>query len=383
VREEFLKKGSTTMKRHAIFWGIIFALALGLWGCSSGQKQSVNSKIRVRGLVDTVGFAHTAWQMDSIMQRIRRLQGKQLRQAWKRAHVTEHTAWKVAVSPHDDYGYVGYLYPAVLKEVKAKTVILFGVAHKARLLHLENQIIFDTYPYWHGPYGPIKVSSVREEIEKELPQTVYQINDSMQTMEHSVEALLPFLQYYRKDREIISILVPYMPYDRIEAIGRALGQAIANVAREHGWQWGKDFALVISTDAVHYGDQDWGGKNFARYGTDEKGTRQAVAHEYEIIDSCLVGTISPRKIKKFTEYTVDDKDFRKYKWTWCGRYSVPMGLMTAYYLSKNLNIPLNGRLIGYANSIDHAPLPVKDLHMGFTAPANLHHWVGYAALGWE
>ena len=361
---------------------ITFTLAIGLYNCSS-KKEKVQMKTGVRGLVDTVGFAHLNWQMDSVMQRIQRLQGEKLAEALKKANINEQTIWKVAISPHDDYGYVGYLYPAVLKEVKAKTIILFGVAHKARLLNLENQIIFDTYPYWHGPYGPIKVSPVREEIIKELPQTVYQINDSMQTIEHSVEAILPFLQHFQKDRQIISILVPYMPYNRMEAIGKPLARAIANVVREHGWQWGKDFALVISTDAVHYGDQDWGGKNFAVYGTDAAGYKKAVAHEYEIINNCLVGALTPEKIKKFTEYTVDAKDFKKYKWTWCGRYSVPMGLMTAYYLSKDLNVPLNGRLVGYANSIDHKPLPVKDLRMGFTAPANPHHWVGYAALGWE
>ncbi len=370
------------MKNYILFLSLplLFGLLI-MGGCS--QKNEIKPKHTTRGLVDTVGFAHRAWQMDSLMQRIERLQKDSLRAATKRAGITSQTRWKVAICPHDDYGYVGYLYPAVLQGVKAKTIILFGVAHKARKLHLENQIIFDTYPSWHGPYGPIKVSPVREEIEKQLPKWSYQINDSMQTIEHSVEAILPFLQYFGRDREIVSILVPYMPFSQMQKIAQPLAAAIASVAKKHGWQWGKDFAIVISTDAVHYGDKDWGGSNFAFYGADSNGYRKAVDHEYEIIHQCLTGPLQENRIRKFTEYTVDKNDFHKYIWTWCGRYSVPMGLLTAYDLSKILNEPLTGHLVGYANSISHPPLPVKDLHMGFTAPANIHHWVGYAAIGYK
>ena len=371
------------MFKKLFFFVLFISIAMLFTQCKSEKSKLVPRKTTVRGLVDTVGFAHLSWQMDSLMQRILRLQKKPLLKAIQQGEVTPQTQFKVAISPHDDYGYVGYLYPAVMEGIKAKTVIIFGVAHKARLLNLENQIIFDTYPAWHGPYGPIKVSNIREEIINQLPDKVYQINDSMQTIEHSVEALLPFLQYYRRDREFVSILVPYMSFERMRQIAQPLARAIAKVANRRHWQWGRDFALVISTDAVHYGDQDWGGKNFAFYGVDSAGYEKAVAHEMEIINNCLKGPLREEGIRKFTQYTVQVNDFKKYKWTWCGRYSVPMGLETAYYLSKELKQNLTGRLIGYANSIDHAPLPVKDLRMGFTAPANMHHWVGYVAMGWE
>ena len=147
-------------------------------------------------MVDTVGFAQSSWQVDSIVVRIHRNQGRQLENVFKSANVKKDTQWKVVISPHDDYTYVGYLYPAALAHVKAHTVFLFGVAHKARKLNLANQIIFDTYPQWYGPYGPIRVSSVREAIINNLPKEIFQVNDTMQVMEHSVEALLPFLQHF-------------------------------------------------------------------------------------------------------------------------------------------------------------------------------------------
>ncbi len=82
--------------------------------------------------------------------------------------------------------------------------------------------------------------------------------------------------------------------------------------------------------------------------------------------------------------TVDENDFKKYKWTWCGRYSIPFGLMTAYYLNGQLHKGdfLYGKYISYSTSHEFPPIPVEDLGMGVTAPANHNHWVGYASIGY-
>ena len=89
------------------------------------------------------------------------------------------------------------------------------------------------------------------------------------------------------------------------------------------------------------------------------------------------------KVRELSNYLVDEKNYKEYKWTWCGRYSVPFGLATSYHLQNLLGINLQGILLDYSTSIDQKPLPVEDLKMGHTAPANLHHWVGYAALGYQ
>ena len=345
-------------------------------GCSSGGGHRAEGKLR--GLVDTVGFAHEAWQMDSLTARIRKTEGVFLR-PWE-----EGPHWRVCISPHDDYTYVGYLYPAVLGRVKTPLVILFGVAHKARRLHLKDHLVIGTYTAYRGPWGNIPVSSLREEIFSRLDTSLYTVSDSMMGIEHSLEALLPFLQYYDRQVTILPVLVPYMSYDRMQQTAPALAQAIREVTDRHHLVWGKDYSLVISTDAVHYGDEQWGGKNYAPYGTDSAGLAQAVAHEHEIIDSSLTGPLSPARIRRFTEYTVQPDDYMSYKWTWCGRYSVPFGLLTAWHLQQLTGTPsLQGTLVGYRNSIDHTPIPVKDLNMGVTAPAYNHHWVGYAAVGYE
>jgi AmmeMemoRadiSam system protein B len=346
-----------------------------LMACSLEIKEQAT----MRPLADTIGFAHRDWQMDSVMARLDRFVSED--------HVGKNFHFqgipRVLISPHDDYAYVGSLYPAALRNIRAKTIILFGVAHKARLLGLEDLVIFDSYDFWQGPYGKVKVSPVREAIIKEMPQAFYQVNDSMQKIEHSIEAIVPFLQYYNRDVQIVSILVPYMSFERIQEIAGLLSRAIKKATIDKGLNWGKDFAIIISTDAVHYGDEGWGGSNFARYGTDSAGYLQAMFHEYEIMNN-LAGNLDLLKIRAFCDSTVMEDDYRKYKWTWCGRYSVPMGLATAFTMNELLGKePLVGSIIGYATSIDHETLSVEDLGMGTTAPASMHHWVGYAALGYR
>ena len=340
---------------------------------------------KLRGLADTVGFAHQAWQMDSVMKRIEAAYGKKIAAIQKEKNISDNDAWKIAISPHDDYTYVSYMYPLVLKNVKAKAIIFFGVAHKAKQLNLQGKIIFDSFSYWRGCYGNIKVSALREKIISKLPKEMYEVNDSMQTIEHSVEGILPFIQYYNRNVEIISILVHYNSFDNMNKMAKPLAEAIAYVMQENKLQWGSDIALIISTDAVHYGDEDWSGPNFARFGADSAGYEKAIALEKEIMDTCLKGKLEKAKAKKFCNYTIKKEDYKEYLWIWCGRYSVPMGLLTGFYLSEILNTPLDGIPLDYLTSISisNKHIKVDDLKMGTTAPAKLRHWVGYASVGYK
>lgn len=363
---------------------ILFTLfLLTIISISPGELKKQYENISLRKFADTIGFAQYEWQMEKLIKMIQKEQGKYLQKALKTVNENGVKRWKVVISPHDDFCYVGYLYPAILKNLKAKTVILFGVAHKAKDLGLEDKLIFDEYEYWHAPYGPIKVSSVREDLIKDLPPELTIVSRKMHTIEHSLEALIPFIQHYNRDLEIVPILVPYMNYEKISVIGKEFADTMEKIIKKRNWKWGKDFAIAISSDSVHYGDRNWGGKNYARFGTNDDGYKKAVELENEIINKCLEGKISKEKIKTFTGYTVQKGDHREYKWTWCGRYSIPAGLMASYYLSKKLSITLEGVNVGYRTSITLPPLETKNLKMGLTAPASLHHWVGYTAIGYK
>ena len=276
------------------------------------------------------------------------------------------------------------MYPAVLKNIQAGTIIIFGVAHKAGSFNLENQLVFDSFSAWHGPYGEVKVSSLRDEMISQLQGDMAVVHDSMQTVEHSVEALIPFLQFQDRDIEIISILVPYMDFERMKTVSQHLAGALFKIMHQKNLHWGEDIALLISSDAVHYGDEDWGGKNYAPYGTDSAGNARAVSYEREIISTCFEGKLTGEKIARFFSYTVNPDNFKEYKWTWCGRYSIPFGLLTSRYLqSLQAGSPITGIPVAYATSISQPCLKVEDLSMGQTAIATPRHWVGYPAIGFK
>jgi AmmeMemoRadiSam system protein B len=365
------------MKFTVIISGLLVVLFAG--ACTTNKK-SENTAYRIRPVADTVGFAHLDWQMDSVVSCINSMFKNDLQQAAQ----SEEIAWRAAICPHDDYTYASWLYPTVLKNMKAKTVIIFGVAHKARNFGLENRSVFDSFDAWRGPYGNVKVSPLREKIMEKLDQELFVVHDSLQTAEHSVESMIPFLQHQNRDVEIISILGPYMPQIRMDSIAEQLSLALQSVAAENNLSWGKDFALLITTDAVHYGCDEWGGKNYAPFGCDSAGYKMAVDREHEILATCFTGKLTNEKANSFIRYTVQENDYREYKWTWCGRYTVPLGLKVAYYLQQiNGSAPLEGLPLGYETSISHRELPVSDLRMGKTAVAKVQHWVGYAAVGYK
>jgi AmmeMemoRadiSam system protein B len=338
-----------------------------------------------RGLADPVGFAHRREQIEAVMERIAARDGARLAGVREAKRIAPDECWRLAIAPHDDYAYAGFMYPLVLRNIAAATVIIFGVAHRARELGLEDRLVFDSFTHWRGPYGDIAVSSLREEIVAQLPEASFCVNDEMQSIEHSVEAKLPFLQHFNRTIEIVPILVPYMSFARMRELAGPLARAIAFATHERNLAWGADVALIASTDAVHYGDEGWGGKNFARYGVDRAGYARALEHEHRILRDCFDGELSPERIERFTRYTLADHDHREYKWTWCGRYSVPFGLLSAWHLTQLLDAPrLSGTVLGYTSSLEDQRIEVADLGgMGVTAPATLRHWVGYAAVAYR
>jgi AmmeMemoRadiSam system protein B len=356
--------------KKILFISILVIFVAVMLSCTNREAEKA-VVYKVRPLKDTIGFAGYPRQIDSIMSRISR-------NGWKKS---EGEALKLAICPHDDYTYVGLLYPELLQNIKAPNIILIGVAHKAASMGVEDSLVFDSYSHWKGPWSNIPVSPIREEIYETLKNKYAVINDSLQTVEHSVEAMIPFLQYFNRDISIVSILVPAMNPERMEECGKALADAIRSVANKNGWEWGVDYAIVVTTDAVHYGNEDWGGVDMAYFGCDDKGNIKARDHESEIIENCLVGPIDPVKIRLFNDYTINKENFREYKWTWCGRYSVPVALYTSYYLSNPASI--SGILTGYSTSITSQHIAVDDLLMGRTAIATDCHWVGYAAVSYR
>ncbi|MDV7140445.1 AmmeMemoRadiSam system protein B [Maribacter sp. TH_r10] len=339
------------------------------WVKNNVQDQTLEKK--VRQVHDTIGFTKYNWQLDTIYNRLG------IRDS------INNLQWKAAICPHDDYKYAGRLYYESLRGINANTIILVGVAHRARNFSLQDKIIFGDFTHWESPYGDLKVSDLNAEIIDRLPKSSYLVHNDMQALEHSLEAIVPFLHRKNKNLEIIPILVPYLNYETIDRVSDNLSSVISKMLKEKNLEYGKDVAVVISNDAVHYGNEEWSG-DLAPFGVDDEGTKKARALDKEIIGKCLVNEISNEKVKTFTEYTVQTNDYKEYKWVWCGRYSVPFGLGLANKLNLALhNKPLTGTFLDYETSIDHDLINVEDLGMGTTAIATQKHWVAYASIKYE
>ena len=351
------------MMKKLLFLSLIFL--------ASCNTKNTTSKETIRPIHDTIGFAQYDWQLDSIYNRL------------KIKDIPNKKSWKTVISPHDDYKYAGKLYHKSLEGVNAKTIILIGVAHRARNYKLQDKIIFGSFTHWKSPYGKLKVSNLNDEIQQKLAKESFIVHDSMQVLEHSLEAIVPFLHRKKRDLEIIPILVPYINYNTIDLVSSDLSIAVSEIIKAKNLNFGKDVAIVISNDAVHYGTEKWS-RNLAPYGVDDEGTNKAVAHDKRIINDLLTGDLSMNKIQEFTKETVQETDYKEYKWVWCGRYSVPFGLAFANKLNVlQNNSPLKGEFLDYATSIDHKLIKVEDLRMGTTAIATQKHWVAYASIKYE
>ena len=188
---------------------IPFIICLNILGFNSCNKKAKNSPVRslelkVRHQVDTIGFVQYSWQMDSVMTRIP-----------SEDKIPSNEIFKAVICPHDDYAYAAGLYNKTLAGIKAKTIVLVGVAHRAKNFELENKVIFGSFGQWDSPYGGIKISPLRDQLLQKLKKETYIVHDSMMQLEHSLEAITPFLQKNNKDVEIIPLLVPYMTFENM------------------------------------------------------------------------------------------------------------------------------------------------------------------------
>lgn len=357
-----------------ILWkseGMKLQLTICLLFCIMGFSQ--NSVERIREFHDSIGFAKHSWQMDSIYSRIA-----------SEDKPKNSEVFKAVINPHDDYAYAAGLYTKTLAGIKAPTIILVGVAHRARNYDLADKLIFGSFKYWEAPYGKVKVSPLRDEIIQNLKKECYAVHDSMMQLEHSLEAIVPFLQKQFKSVEIIPVLVPYMKYEEMQKFSEDLTEVTGRIMKNHGLKFGKDLAIVISNDAIHYGSEDWGGSDLAPFGTDSIGNAKAHQKDQKIIEETLKGKVSEEKIQQFNRFTVEEADYKKYKWTWCGRYSVPFGLLFANKLNNYLgHKDLTGQFIDYRSSLRDRHIEVEDLGMGTTAPSKPTHWVAYLGMGYQ
>jgi len=336
----------------------------------------------VRGQLDTVGFVVGPAAAEEVVAAAVRLEQESLTEQDDRLGMALGDGFIGGVCPHDDHLYAGRVYVHLTERITAPRVLLIGVFHKARLWDLKDRIVFDSFEAWHAPWEPMRVDPLRGELIAALPDDAYVIDNTMHCREHSLEALLPFLQRGHPERTIVPILVPYMGWDRLTEITDRLASAVAEIMKTNGWRLGRDLAIVISSDAVHYGPDF----DHAPFGTDAEAYEQAIARDTGLARDHLEGPLDPNKLHGLLDTLIDPDDL-SYRLPWCGRFSVPFGLELLRKIAADTGggNP-EGTLLRYGTSLSEPELPVsaetRENGLGYTAPSNLHHWVGYAAVGY-
>lgn len=371
------------MRRSApAFWFLAAFMHLGasLSGCSPREHAAPAS---IRSQKDTIGYATRTDQVDSLVALVDSLEAERYASNAAAFPRMERGPMIGAICPHDDYLYAGRGYIHVMRRLEAPRVVLLGVSHTARKRGIQGKLVFDGFTAWRTAYGDCPVSPLRGELVASLPADLVLVNDTIQAEEHSLEGFVPILQHYLPDVEIVPVLVTRFAGDDLDAAAEAFADAVSKILGTHGWTLGKDLAILISADCVHYGDEEWGGRDYAPFGTDAAGYRLGVGRDSLVVASSLAGALSPERIAAFREM-VDSGDFREpYKISWCGVYSIPFGLsVLARVAERARGEAPEGFMFVYGTSLDPPKLPLAHTGLGVTAIATLRHWVGYTAIGY-
>lgn len=358
---------------------------------SAGPATAAAAQDGVRSPVDSVGYATAVLQMETI---VAAAEGY-LAGCREKESCLPDGPMIGGICPHDDYIYAAPAYVKLLRNLEAPLVVLVGVSHAARREGVSGKVVFDTFRAWKGPYGEVPVSSMREDIIGAMPPGLVLESEKLHAAEHSLEGLIPFIQYpwqggaaaeaqgRGRKVEILPVLVTMLPGGSFRAAAGAFTEALRGQMEKRGMKLGRDVAVVISADCVHYGDEGWGGRNYAPFGTDREGYQKAVAQDVDIATSTLAGRIDGRKIDAFRE-RVDSGEFEKpYKIPWCGVYSIPFGVSVIRGLCAldGRDAPL-GVMLDYSTSLDPGRIDAGRSGLGATNIATLRHWVGYTAVGY-
>lgn len=189
--------------------------------------------------------------------------------------------------------------------------------------------------------------------------------------EHSIEALAPWLHHGHPEREILPVLVAPSTFEQLVPLASAFASALSEVLDASRLELGRDVALAISADAIHYG-ADFGETRFGPGGPQAHAHARALDHA--LLTGPLAGPVTRAKVRDAYERWVDPMHPTNYRWTWCGRFSIPFGLLVLEQMGGAHGWPL-----AYATSTSAPQLALGEFGFGVTAPAEDGHFVGYPA----
>jgi AmmeMemoRadiSam system protein B len=336
------------------------------------KEMGIPSAGDLRGQLDTVGYASKPEQMAKVWEL------GALPPAPPSLGTDPKPGVIGVVAPHDDYIYAGRVDRRVLPLVTAKTVVMIGVFHAYRRFGAHDEMVFEDYRAWRAPDGEMKISPLRDEIFAALPKDEAVRDDLAHDAEHSLESLAYWLRHSRPDVELVPMILPVAPFPRFEKMAQHFSAALAQAIKKRGWVLGRDIAVVISSDGTHYGP-DFKYVPFGEGGV--TAFEKSIALDRGLLNGVLSGAVSTAKAREFFASAVNPDKLDDYRSSWCGRFSLPFGLMVLANTAHALGQPAPvGVPLALSATVDAPELKVRDLGLGPTAPANLYHFVMHPAV---
>ncbi|MDD4900414.1 MAG: AmmeMemoRadiSam system protein B [Candidatus Omnitrophica bacterium] len=148
--------------------------------------------------------------------------------------------------PHAGYDYSGLVAAQTVSRINLKEkIILLGPNHTGK------GVPFSLMPQgaWLTPLGEVKIDSrLAKELLKEAPQL--EADTGAHLNEHSLEVELPFLQYFKRDFQIVPIAFASQSLDTLKAIGKSIASCAQRLKIMDS------LLLVASSDMTHYEPQE-------------------------------------------------------------------------------------------------------------------------------
>ena len=327
----------------------------------------------VRPIRDDIGFCWDPTQMERLVSY---LESREEASPAPRSLVA-------GISPHDDYLYASRIYFPLFRALRTKEVVIFGVTHGTVRKEIGNPhdvIILDEFAQWRGVRGPVDPSPLRTYLKALLPPAMVLTSNTAHRLEHSIEALLPFVQYYNPGIKITPIMVTAMPFDTMDIFTDTLSAIIVRYARDRGLILGSDIAFLVSSDANHYG-ADFQNTPF---GEDVRAHEEGTSLDLRLATKYHTGTLSRTGIRELTRELWGKTYTDPSNALWCGRYSVPFGVLATLKIVRGYSgSGLHGALLRYSDTYSEGVLPLTKTGMGLTAPFSLKHWVGFFSIGYS
>lgn len=129
------------------------------------------------------------------------------------------------IMPHAGYVYSGYVAGLTISKVDIKkTAIILGTNHTGA----GERFSIMTKGDWVTPLGEVNIDT--EIAESILKQSPLLKEDSLAHMyEHSIEVIIPFLQYLKNDIKIVPIVISQVELSQYQKLGQDIASGFKKV----------------------------------------------------------------------------------------------------------------------------------------------------------